>query len=537
MVMAINNAALLTQPTDISNLSSSFRDGQKLRQEYESRQQQKALNDIMRISGEEELDTIAQQLAAARQHKYAGALVPAIQDYHNKQREARLENLKKGADIDKTKAEAEKIGAESGKIGAETEDARLKTAQGIKDYISAAAVTQNPKVFGLHIGELYKRDLITESQTQSLLSLIVKDPENAAKVMQAMAMGNPEIAKTFMPEFKTVDGGDKIYGFNVNKFTGEADDPSLTITKGTSPDVVYQGGVSERNNIRTTEATRYASDNSLKGTLYASDNNLKGTIYSADSVAETKYAQMEWERQQEEIKSNQAKYETFGDEVYVVYSNGTARRAVDENGKPISAKKSTAGGATGKGLESDERKKLIEIEENNNSIKQAIASLKKMQALAGDDETYSGFAASQRAAIASNLGMGGKRADNTVLYDSLATGQALEQLRSVFGGNPTEGERKILLEIQASSNKTPAQKKAILNNAIKMAEARIASNNKTAQRIRTGEYATTAAQGSSATSGGSYKTNKGHGRKGNTGGNKTSKKDAEIEAIAKNWFT
>lgn len=515
---------------DTSDWGDQYRDGQKLRQEYDARQHQKALNDLMKIGDFNE------RLQAASQHKYAGALVPAVQQYEEARQKAALDNLKTSADIGKTFGETGKLNAETGKIGAETEDVQLKVAQGIKDYISAAAVTQNPKAFGLHIGELYKRGLISDTTTQGLLKMIVADPTNAAKVMQSMAMGDPEIAKTFMPEFKTVDGGDKIYGYSVNKFTGEADDPSLTITKGTSPDVVYQGGVSERNNIRTTEATRYASDNSLKGTVYASDNNLKGTIYSADSVAETKYAQMEWERQQEEIKSNQAKYETFGDEVYVVYSNGTARRAVDENGKPISAKKSTAGGATGKGLESDERKKLIEIEENNNSTKQAIASLKKMQALAGDDETYSGFAASQRAAIASNLGMGGKRADNTVLYDSLATGQALEQLRSVFGGNPTEGERKILLEIQASSNKTPAQKKAILNNAIKMAEARIASNNKTAQRIRTGEYATTAAQGSSATSGGSYKTNKGHGRKGNTGGNKTSNKDAEIEAIANKWF-
>lgn len=288
MVMAINNAALLTQPTDISNLSSSFRDGQKLRQEYESRQQQKALNDIMRISGEEELDTIAQQLAAARQHKYAGALVPAIQDYHNKQREARLENLKKGADIDKTKAEAEKIGAESGKIGAETEDTQLKTAQGIKDYVSAAAVTQDPKVFGLHIGELYKRGLITESQTQGLLSLIVKDPENAAKVMQSMAMGNPEIAKTFMPEFKTVDGGDKIYGFNVNQFTGEPSNPNMTIKKAATPDAVLRGEVDTNNNIRSTQASMYASDNSLKGTMYSSDNSLQGTMYTVDSSAETK---------------------------------------------------------------------------------------------------------------------------------------------------------------------------------------------------------------------------------------------------------
>ena len=113
----------------------------------------------------------------------------------------------------------------------------------------------------------------------------------------------------------------------------------------------------------------------------------------------------------------------------------------------------------------------------------------------------------------SNLGWGGSQADNTVLYDSLATGQALEQLRSVFGGNPTEGERKILLEIQASSNKTPAQKKAILNNAIKMAEARIANNNRTANRIRTGEYASTTDTGATQSRAG-YRTNKNHGRKG-----------------------
>lgn len=519
MVMAINNAALLTQPTDISNLTASYRDGQKLRQEYDARQHQKALNDLMKIGDFNE------RLQAASQHKHAGALVPAVQQYEEARQKAALDNLKTSADIGKTFGETGKLNAETGKIGAETEDTQLKIAQGIKDYISAAAVTQNPKAFGLHIGELYKRGLISDITTQGLLKMIVADPDNASKVMQSMAMGDPEIAKTFMPEFKTADGGDKIYGYSVNKFTGEADDPSLTIEKGTSPDVVYQGGVSERNNIRTTEATRYASDNSLKG-----------TVYSADSTAETKYAQMEWERQQEEIKSNQAKYETFGDEVYVVYSNGTARRAVDENGKPISAKKSTAGGATGKGLESDERKKLIEIEENNNSTKQAIASLKKMQALAGDDETYSGFAASQRAAVASNLGIGGKQADNTVLYDSLATGQVLDQLKSVFGGNPTEGERQIMLDVQASSNKNPAQKKAILNNAIKMAEARIANNNRTANRIRTGEYATTAAQGSSATGGGSYKTNKGHGRKGNTGGNKTNNNNAKVTTIANKWF-
>ena len=69
--MAVNNAPLLgTGATDISGLSEGFRDGQKLRQEYEGRQQQKALNEIMRTQDH------AGRLDLARQHKYAGALVP-----------------------------------------------------------------------------------------------------------------------------------------------------------------------------------------------------------------------------------------------------------------------------------------------------------------------------------------------------------------------------------------------------------------------------------------------------------------------------
>lgn len=294
MVMAINNAALLTQPTDISNLTASYRDGQKLRQEYDARQHQKALNDLMKIGDFNE------RLQAASQHKYAGALVPAVQQYEEARQKAALDNLKTSADIGKTFGETGKLNAETGKIGAETEDTQLKIAQGIKDYISAAAVTQNPKVFGLQIGELYKRGLISDTTTQGLLKMIVADPTNAAKVMQSMAMGDPEIAKTFMPEFKTVDGGDKIYGYSVNKFTGEANDPSMTITKAATPDAVLRGQVDTQNNIRTTEATKYVSNNSLKGTMYASDNSLEGTKYSADSSAETKMfeitqdGQIEW---------------------------------------------------------------------------------------------------------------------------------------------------------------------------------------------------------------------------------------------------
>ena len=318
MVMAVNNSPLLTQNIDISQLSTEFRDGLKLRQEYEQRQQQKALNELMGIGDFNE------RLAVAGQHKYAGALVPMVQQHEEARQKAALGNLKDSADIQKTFAE-------TGKIGTEMEGESLKTAQGISDYISAAAVTQDPTAFGLKIGELYKRGLITPAQTQGLLGMVQNDPQTAATLMQRMAMGNPDVAKAFLPSMHSMDLGDRLALGQYDPLTGQYTKLG-DHEKKASPDAVLNNATSQSNNIRTTQASMYGADQSLVGQKYRTD---------ADS--QRQYAKMEWDRQQAEIKAQKGKLQSFGGKVYVVYDDGTARPALDQDGQQILDNKPSGG--------------------------------------------------------------------------------------------------------------------------------------------------------------------------------------------------
>ena len=169
MVMAVNNAALLggQAVVDTSGWADQFRDGQKLRQEYEARQQQKALNEIMKIGDHNG------RLEAAQQHKYAGALVPLLQKQEQDRLIAEQEYNQGEADIKKTNAEVAKFGAEAGKIGAEKTGLVRENTANIQNDISALAVTQNPQIFALGLGEMTRQGLITPERTDMmLLSLI-----------------------------------------------------------------------------------------------------------------------------------------------------------------------------------------------------------------------------------------------------------------------------------------------------------------------------------------------------------------------------
>jgi hypothetical protein len=76
----------------------------------------------------------------------------------------------------------------------------------------------------------------------------------------------------------------------------------------------------------------------------------------------------------------------------------------------------------------------------------------------------------------------------TTDLQNVVLGQALSSLKSTFGAAPTEGERKILIELQASIDKTPEERKAIINRAIKIAERRLTFNEQRARGLRGGDY-------------------------------------------------
>lgn len=76
----------------------------------------------------------------------------------------------------------------------------------------------------------------------------------------------------------------------------------------------------------------------------------------------------------------------------------------------------------------------------------------------------------------------------TTEMNTLIMGTALDQLKAIFGGNPTEGERKILLDMQGIGNMTRAERAAVLRNARAAAERRLALAQAQSQDLRSGDY-------------------------------------------------
>ncbi len=148
-------------------------------------------------------------------------------------------------------------------------------------------------------------------------------------------------------------------------------------------------------------------------------------------------------------------------------------------GKPLSGKSSAP-------MSVALQKELIDSDDVVQSSKNVVNTLN--QALNINKDAYSGWGAKGRAVVASNLPGNYSGADATINLDNMMNGQALESLKSIFGAAPTEGERKILLDLQASADKTPAQRESIIRRSIVAAENRSNYAAKKAKSIRDGNY-------------------------------------------------
>ena len=169
-------------------------------------------------------------------------------------------------------------------------------------------------------------------------------------------------------------------------------------------------------------------------------------------------------------------------------SEGAANRGVTLRGQNMADARSARTQA-GKGpMSVTLQKELLESDDALQGSKSVVATLQN--ALTLNDKAYSGYGAKQRAVVRSNLPGESPEANATIDLDNMMTGQALESLKLVFGGMPTEGERKILLDMQASADKTPAQRKAIMERAISAAQRRGDFAARKAEAIRNGTYLT-----------------------------------------------
>lgn len=80
------------------------------------------------------------------------------------------------------------------------------------------------------------------------------------------------------------------------------------------------------------------------------------------------------------------------------------------------------------------------------------------------------------------------KGEATTELQNVVLNQALANLKATFGAAPTEGERKILVDLQASIDKTPAERKTIIERAIAAAERRMQFNQQRVDELRGGSF-------------------------------------------------
>jgi hypothetical protein len=136
------------------------------------------------------------------------------------------------------------------------------------------------------------------------------------------------------------------------------------------------------------------------------------------------------------------------------------------------------------------QKELIQTEEEMQGAHAGMKSLD--QALALNDQAMGFSGAGMLAGAGSFLpeSVRPKAIDATVELDNILTSGALPQLKAIFGGMPTEGERKVLLDVQGSSGKTPAVRKEIFERAKEALQNRLRFSGQKTEQLRKGTYFT-----------------------------------------------
>ncbi|MDX0320342.1 hypothetical protein GOC38_22385 [Sinorhizobium meliloti] len=145
-------------------------------------------------------------------------------------------------------------------------------------------------------------------------------------------------------------------------------------------------------------------------------------------------------------------------------------------------------------LTATDKRAILEADEMVAANQSALDALSQAEGLS--DEANSGWFAGARASIGNNLPdwmvpdivSSPQSSQATTDMDNAIIGQAITQLKTIFGGNPTEGERNILLELQGSSTMPREVRKQVFSRARALAEKRLQFNNDRAADLRGGTY-------------------------------------------------
>lgn len=143
-------------------------------------------------------------------------------------------------------------------------------------------------------------------------------------------------------------------------------------------------------------------------------------------------------------------------------------------------------------LTATDKKAILEADEGILAGETAIRALTEAKGLS--KQAMSGPLAGTLARVGNNLpdavtpNSFRASSEATTNLENTVTANALSQMKSIFGGNPTEGERKILLDIQGSIGQPDNVRQKIYDRAIVAANARLKFNRQRASELRGGDY-------------------------------------------------
>lgn len=132
------------------------------------------------------------------------------------------------------------------------------------------------------------------------------------------------------------------------------------------------------------------------------------------------------------------------------------------------------------------QKQILESEESLSNIPRARAVIK--EAIELNKKAYEGILGRAYAELDANLpaGMRAEGAQATRDLERIMLSQVLSKLKDTFGAAPTEGERRILVDLETAMNKTAKDREGILNRALAEIDGREKANRRTLEMLRGG---------------------------------------------------
>jgi hypothetical protein len=140
-------------------------------------------------------------------------------------------------------------------------------------------------------------------------------------------------------------------------------------------------------------------------------------------------------------------------------------------------------------LSDSDRGRVVEADDAVSTARSSLGAIDR--AIQLNRESFSGALADTRAGIVANLpswAPGRQTAVNTLELQNTMMRQVLSSLKTTFGGNPTEGERRILADVEGSVNAPVEIRESVLRRARAAAESAIARQSARSRGIRDGSY-------------------------------------------------